>query len=117
MVADILTIPINTWVSKVTLSGRIRVINPYDASLALEKIKILMCVGDWCRKLHGVKKRKNVTKKFNYYTQCEMFAICWNCTPTAIIQKSAKLWLQDKMKFYLWDAILYTKVSGRFFKI
>ena len=67
MAADILAIPISTVASEATFSAGTRVIDSYRASLAPETVEMLMCAGDWCRKLHGVKKKEKVTKK-NYHT-------------------------------------------------
>ena len=60
MAADILAIPISTVASDATFSAGTRVLDSYRASLAPETVEMLMCAGDWCRKLHGVKKRDKV---------------------------------------------------------
>ena len=60
MALDILAIPINTLASEATFSAGTRVIDSYRASLAPETVEMLMYVGDWCRKLHGIKKREKV---------------------------------------------------------
>ncbi|KAL2929778.1 Zinc finger BED domain-containing protein DAYSLEEPER, partial [Bienertia sinuspersici] len=39
-----------------------RVIDPYRASSSLETIQMLICTRDWCRSLHGI-KRKNKDKE------------------------------------------------------
>ncbi|XP_071933869.1 zinc finger BED domain-containing protein RICESLEEPER 2-like [Coffea arabica] len=62
MAADILAIPISTVASEATFSAGTRVIDSYRASLAPETVEMLMCVGDWCRKVHGVKKREKKLK-------------------------------------------------------
>lgn len=60
MARDILAIPITTVSSESTFSAGTRVIDAYRSSLAPETVQVLMCAGDWCRCLHGVKKK---TKK------------------------------------------------------
>nr|XP_027120837.1 zinc finger BED domain-containing protein RICESLEEPER 2-like [Coffea arabica] len=57
MAADILAIPITTVASEATFSAGTRVIDSYRASLAPETVEMLMCAGDWCRNIHGVKKK------------------------------------------------------------
>ncbi|KAL6568332.1 hypothetical protein OROHE_004016 [Orobanche hederae] len=57
MAADILAIPISTVASEATFSAGTRVIDSYRASLAPHTVEMLMCTGDWCRNLHGVKKK------------------------------------------------------------
>nr|GEZ78304.1 ribonuclease H-like domain-containing protein [Tanacetum cinerariifolium] len=44
--------------SEATFSAGSRVIDTYRASLAPETVEVLLCGGDWCRSLHGL-KRKN----------------------------------------------------------
>ena len=61
MAADILAIPITTVASEATFSARTRVIDSYRASLAPETVEMLMCAGDWCRNIHGVKKKIKVS--------------------------------------------------------
>ena len=60
MAADILAIPISTVASEATFSAGTRVIDTYRASLAPKTVEMLMCTGDWCRKLHGIKKKDKV---------------------------------------------------------
>nr|GEX43249.1 zinc finger BED domain-containing protein RICESLEEPER 2-like [Tanacetum cinerariifolium] len=62
MARDILAIPITTVASEATFSAESRVIDTYRASLAPETIEVLLCGGDWCRSLHGL-KRKNKKEK------------------------------------------------------
>ncbi|GJW62278.1 zinc finger BED domain-containing protein RICESLEEPER 2-like protein [Tanacetum coccineum] len=50
--------PITTVASEATFSAGSRVIDTYRASLAPETVEVLLCGGDWCRSLHGL-KRKN----------------------------------------------------------
>ncbi|KAL6516465.1 hypothetical protein OROGR_019770 [Orobanche gracilis] len=57
LAADILAIPISTVASEATFSVGTRVIDSYRASLTPKTVEMLMCTGDWCRKLHGVKKK------------------------------------------------------------
>ncbi|KAL6534872.1 hypothetical protein OROGR_013547 [Orobanche gracilis] len=57
MAADILAIPISTVASEATFSAGTRVIDTYRASLSPNTVEMLMCTGDWCRKIHGVKKK------------------------------------------------------------
>ncbi|CAI9261935.1 unnamed protein product [Lactuca saligna] len=61
MARDILSIPITTVASEATFSAGSRVIDTYRASLAPETVEVLLCGGDWCRSLHGL-KRKNKSK-------------------------------------------------------
>ncbi|KAL6513938.1 hypothetical protein OROHE_019394 [Orobanche hederae] len=56
MVVYVLAIPISTVASEATFSAGTRVIDTYRASLAPKTVEMLMCTGDWCRKLHGIKK-------------------------------------------------------------
>ncbi|KAL6579209.1 hypothetical protein OROMI_009425 [Orobanche minor] len=60
MAADILAIPISTVASEATFSAGTRVIDTYRASLAPKTVEMLMCTGDWCCKLHGIKKKDKV---------------------------------------------------------
>ncbi|GKD33540.1 zinc finger BED domain-containing protein RICESLEEPER 2-like protein, partial [Tanacetum coccineum] len=64
MARDILAIPITTVVSEATFSAGSRVIDTYRASLAPETVEVLLCGGDWCRSLHGL-KRKNKKEEAN----------------------------------------------------
>ncbi|KAL6580661.1 hypothetical protein OROMI_008685 [Orobanche minor] len=61
MAADVLAIPISTVASEATFSAGTRVIDTYRASLAPKTVEMLMCTGDWCRKLHGIKKKDKKT--------------------------------------------------------
>ncbi|OMO51644.1 putative Zinc finger, BED-type [Corchorus olitorius] len=63
MTRDILAIPITTVASEAAFSARSRVIDTYWASLAPETVQTLLCGGDWCRNLHGVKKKNKNEKK------------------------------------------------------
>nr|XP_027096077.1 zinc finger BED domain-containing protein RICESLEEPER 1-like [Coffea arabica] len=54
MAADILVIPVSTVASEATFSAGTRVLDSYRASLAPETVEMLMCAGDWCRRLHGL---------------------------------------------------------------
>ncbi|GJT99526.1 zinc finger BED domain-containing protein RICESLEEPER 2-like protein [Tanacetum coccineum] len=56
MARDILAIPITTVASEATFSAGSRVIDTYRASLAPETVEVLLCGGDWCRSLHGLKR-------------------------------------------------------------
>ena len=58
---DILAIPITTVASEATFSAGTRVIDTYRAALHPETVQVLMCAGDWCRNLHGVKKKMKVS--------------------------------------------------------
>ncbi|KAL2905114.1 Zinc finger BED domain-containing protein RICESLEEPER 2 [Bienertia sinuspersici] len=61
LATHVLAIPITTVASEATFSAGDRVIDPYRASLGPETVQMLICTGDWCRALHGVKrKNKNV---------------------------------------------------------
>ncbi|GJS67051.1 zinc finger BED domain-containing protein RICESLEEPER 2-like protein isoform X1 [Tanacetum coccineum] len=62
MAQDILAIPIIIVASKATFSSGSRVIDTYRASLAPKTVEVLLCGGDWCRSLHGL-KRKNKKEK------------------------------------------------------
>ncbi|GJZ76510.1 zinc finger BED domain-containing protein RICESLEEPER 2-like protein [Tanacetum coccineum] len=62
MAQDILAIPIIIVASKATFSAGSRVIDTYRASLAPKTVEVLLCGGDWCRSLHGL-KRKNKKEK------------------------------------------------------
>ncbi|KAL2921345.1 putative AC9 transposase [Bienertia sinuspersici] len=55
---NVLAVPITTAASEATSSAGSRVIDPYRASLSPETVQMLICTGDWCRSLHGI-KRKN----------------------------------------------------------
>ncbi|XP_074280676.1 zinc finger BED domain-containing protein DAYSLEEPER-like [Silene latifolia] len=61
LAADILAVPITTVASEVTFSAGSRVIDPYRASLSSDAVEMLLCIGDWCRSLYGL-KRKNKNK-------------------------------------------------------
>lgn len=61
MARDILAIPISTVASEATFSAGSRVIDTYCASLNADTIQVLICGGDWCRSLHGVKKKNKVS--------------------------------------------------------
>ena len=61
MARDILAIPITTVASEATFSAGSRVIDTYRVSLATEIVQTLLCGGDWCRNLHGVKKKNKVS--------------------------------------------------------
>ena len=61
MARDILAIPITTVASEATFSAGSRVIDTYRASLSPETVQVLLCGGDWCRSLHGLKKKNKVS--------------------------------------------------------
>ncbi|XP_048492781.1 zinc finger BED domain-containing protein RICESLEEPER 2-like [Beta vulgaris subsp. vulgaris] len=61
LAADILAVPITTVASEATFSAGSRLIDPYRSSLSPKTVQMLICTGDWCRSLHGV-KRKNKDK-------------------------------------------------------
>ncbi|KAH7681478.1 Tam3-transposase (Ac family) protein [Dioscorea alata] len=61
MARDILAIPITTVASEASFSAGSRVIDTYRASLDPETVQALLCGGDWCRNLHGVKKKNKVS--------------------------------------------------------
>ena len=61
MASDILAIPITTVASEATFSAGTRVIDTYRAALHPETVQVLMCAGDWCRNLHGIKKKMKVS--------------------------------------------------------
>ncbi|OMP08157.1 putative Zinc finger, BED-type [Corchorus olitorius] len=61
MARDILVIPITTVASEAAFSAGSRVIDTYRASLAPKTVQALLCGGDWCRNLHGVKKKNKYT--------------------------------------------------------
>nr|GEU99877.1 putative zinc finger, BED-type [Tanacetum cinerariifolium] len=46
-----------------TFSAGSRVIDTYRASLAPETVEVLLCEGDWCRSLHGLKRKNKKEKK------------------------------------------------------
>ncbi|XP_071928268.1 zinc finger BED domain-containing protein RICESLEEPER 2-like [Coffea arabica] len=62
MASDILAILITTVASEATFSAGTRVIDTYRAALHPEIVQVLMCAGDWCRNLHGVKKKMKEAK-------------------------------------------------------
>ncbi|KAL4313269.1 hypothetical protein GQ457_01G015440 [Hibiscus cannabinus] len=66
MAVTILAVPITTVASEATLSDGSRVIDPYRASLAPETVQMLMCTGDWCRSLHGVKRKNKTLRKSKF---------------------------------------------------
>ncbi|KAL4284187.1 hypothetical protein GQ457_16G013230 [Hibiscus cannabinus] len=55
---DVLGVPITTVALEATFSAGSRVIDPYRSSLSPDTVQMLICLGDWCRSLHGL-KRKN----------------------------------------------------------
>ncbi|XP_022737223.1 zinc finger BED domain-containing protein RICESLEEPER 2-like [Durio zibethinus] len=63
MARDILVIPITTVASEATFSAGGRAIDTYRASLSPDTVQALLCGGDWCRNLHGVKKKNKKEKK------------------------------------------------------
>ncbi|KAK9048859.1 hypothetical protein SSX86_032174 [Deinandra increscens subsp. villosa] len=60
MASDILGVPVSTVASEATFSAGGRVIDPFRSSLAPTTVEMLICGGDWIRKLHGVKKKLKV---------------------------------------------------------
>ncbi|GKB45604.1 zinc finger BED domain-containing protein RICESLEEPER 2-like protein [Tanacetum coccineum] len=62
MAAHILAIAITTVASEATFSAGGRVIDSYRASLKPDTIQVLICGGDWFRKLHDVKKKSKVLR-------------------------------------------------------
>lgn len=65
MARDILAIPITIMASEATFSAGSRVIDTYRASLSPETVQVLLCGRDWCRSLHGLKKKNKVS--FSFY--------------------------------------------------
>ncbi|KAE8721886.1 hypothetical protein F3Y22_tig00014862pilonHSYRG00048 [Hibiscus syriacus] len=64
MAVKVLVVPITTVASEATFSAGNRVIYPYRSSLTPETVQMLICAGDWCRSLNGVKrKNKNDDKQ------------------------------------------------------
>ncbi|KAL4556692.1 hypothetical protein LXL04_034848 [Taraxacum kok-saghyz] len=63
MARDILAIPITTVASETTFSAGSRVIGTYRASLGAETVEVLLCGGDWCRSLNGLKRKKKKEKQ------------------------------------------------------
>ncbi|KAK9057990.1 hypothetical protein SSX86_022830 [Deinandra increscens subsp. villosa] len=57
MASDILGVPVSTVASEATFSAGGRVIDPYRSTLAPSTVEMLICGGDWIRKLYGVKKK------------------------------------------------------------
>nr|XP_017225248.1 PREDICTED: zinc finger BED domain-containing protein RICESLEEPER 2-like [Daucus carota subsp. sativus] len=60
MARDILAIPITTVASEATFSAGGRVIDTYRASLSPETVQVLLCGEDWCRSLHGIKRKNKI---------------------------------------------------------
>ena len=60
LAANVLVVPITTEASEATFSAGGRVIDPYRSSLAPETMQMLICTSDWCRSLHGVKRKNKV---------------------------------------------------------
>ncbi|KAJ9560909.1 hypothetical protein OSB04_006069 [Centaurea solstitialis] len=63
MAANILAVPITTVASEATFSAGSRVIDDYRACLAPETVQMLICTGDWCRSLHGVKGKNKESEE------------------------------------------------------
>ena len=61
MACDILAIPISTVASEATFSAGTRVIDAYRASLSPDTVQVLLCAGDWCCHIHGIKKKDKVS--------------------------------------------------------
>ena len=57
---NVLIFPITIVAYEATFSARGCVIDPYRSSLALEIVQMLICTSDWCRSLHGVKRKNKV---------------------------------------------------------
>ncbi|XP_074313876.1 zinc finger BED domain-containing protein RICESLEEPER 2-like [Silene latifolia] len=62
LAADILAVPFTNVASEATFGDGSRVIDPYRASLSSDIVQMLLCTGDWCRSLYGL-KRKNKNKR------------------------------------------------------
>ena len=60
LVVNVLVFLITTMASEATFSVGGHVIGPYRSSLAPETVQMLICTGDWCRSLHGVKRNNKV---------------------------------------------------------
>ena len=60
LVANVLVVPISTVASEATFNVGGRVIDPYRSTLAPKTVQMLICTGDWCRSLHGVKRKNKV---------------------------------------------------------
>ena len=67
MAANILAIPFSTVDLEATFSAENRVIDFNRAALAPETLEMLICVGNWYRKMYWVKKREKVSIQQNYY--------------------------------------------------
>ena len=61
MACDIFAIPITIVASEATFNAGSRIIDAYRASLAPETVQALLSERDWCRNLHGVKKKNKVS--------------------------------------------------------
>ena len=57
---NVLVVPFTTVASEATFSVGRHVVDPYRSSLAPETVQMLICIGDWCRSLHGVKIKNKV---------------------------------------------------------
>lgn len=66
MARDILAIPITTVASEATFSAGGRVIDTYRASLSPDTVQVLLCGEDWCRSLHGIKRKNNEKKPVEF---------------------------------------------------
>ena len=60
LAANVLAVLITTMDFEATFSAGGRVIDPYRSLLAPKTVQMLICTGDWCRSLHGVKRKNKV---------------------------------------------------------
>ena len=60
MARDVIAFPITSVASEATFSTGSRVIDTYRASLSPETVQVLLCGADWCRNLHGLKRKNKV---------------------------------------------------------
>ncbi|GKA98783.1 zinc finger BED domain-containing protein RICESLEEPER 2-like protein [Tanacetum coccineum] len=98
MARDILAIPITTVASKATFSSGSRVIDTYRASLAPETVEVLLCGGDWCRSLHGL-KRKNKVKivcHLHHEQLRAVFHVCERVRKAVVIARQFHIHSRDE---------------------
>ena len=60
LVANVLAVPITIVAFVATFSAVGHVIDPYRSLIAPKTVQMLICIGDWCRSLHGVKRKNKV---------------------------------------------------------